>query len=220
MERDQHPPAEIEQPPAADAVTSRTVALPTGRPSRGSRPAARRPWSERRTPAAITALAIAAASGTLLYDVVRVRASQTASAWRRHLADELASRPLDDTMMQAGAALVAALGLWLIVLALSPGLRHRLPLVTPDPQLRAVLDRQAAELRMRDTAMRVPGVSAARVRFLRRFLRHRVAVRADVRFRAPADVKADLRTALMEEADRLALARPPSLDVRVRPHRS
>ncbi|WP_405706654.1 MULTISPECIES: DUF6286 domain-containing protein [unclassified Streptomyces] len=101
-------------------------------------------------------------------------------------------------------------------MAATPGLRHELPQRSPDPRVRAVLDRQAAVFLLRDAAMRVPGVSGARIRIAR----HRVGVRADVRFRAPADVKADLVTVLREELDRLALARTPSLAVRVRARRT
>ncbi|MGW7329256.1 DUF6286 domain-containing protein [Streptomyces sp. NPDC054840] len=215
MEREQDPPAEKEQPTATDEATSHTVGLPDGQPPARPRSAPRRPWSARRIPAALTALIIAVAAGTLLFDVVRVRADQPAAGWRKRLADELATRPLDDPAVQAGAAVIAVLGLWLIILALSPGLRRRLPLKTPDAQMHAVLDREAAELKLRDAAMRVPGVGAAKVRFSR----HRVKARADVRFRAPAEVKADLTAALREALDRLALARPPSLDVRARPRR-
>ncbi|MFD3471093.1 DUF6286 domain-containing protein [Streptomyces sp. NPDC058682] len=214
MEREQDPLAEKE-PTATDEATSRTVGLLDERPPAGPRSAARRPWSARRIPAALTALIIAVAAGTLLFDVIRVRAGQVAGGWRIRLADELAARPLDDPALQIGAAVIAVIGLWLIILALSPGLRHQLPLETPDAEMRAVLDREAAELKLRDAAMRVPGVSAAKVRFFQ----HRVKARADVRFRAPADVKADLLAALQEALDRLALARPPSLDVRVRPRR-
>ncbi|MET9694777.1 DUF6286 domain-containing protein [Streptomyces sp. NPDC006514] len=214
MEREQDPLAEKE-PTATDEATSRTVGLLDERPPAGPRSAARRPWSSRRIPAALTALIIAVAAGTLLFDVIRVRAGQVAAGWRIRLADELAARPLDDPALQIGAAVIAVIGLWLIILALSPGLRHQLPLETPDAEMRAVLDREAAELKLRDAAMRVPGVSAAKVRFFQ----HRVKARADVRFRAPADVKADLLAALQEALDRLALARPPSLDVRVRPRR-
>ncbi|WP_241787793.1 DUF6286 domain-containing protein [Streptomyces sp. PRh5] len=68
---------------------------------------------------------------------------------------------------------------------------------------------------LRDAALRVPGVSAARVRVRR----HRVTVRADVRFRDTADVKDELTDAVRrEERDQLALARTPRLAVRV--HRS
>lgn len=213
MEREQDPPAEKEQPIATDEATSHTVGLLDEQPAARPRSTARRPWSARRIPAALIALITAAAAGALLFDVVRVRAGQAAAGWRRRLADELASRPLDDTAVQVGAAVIAVLGLWLIILALSPGLRRQLPLETPDAQMHAVLDREAAELKLRDAAMRVPGVSAAKVRFFQ----HRVKARADVRFRAPVDVKADLLAALQEALDRLALARPPSLDVRVRP---
>ncbi|WP_405442503.1 alkaline shock response membrane anchor protein AmaP [Streptomyces avidinii] len=212
MEREQDSLAEKE-PTETDEATSRTVGLLDEQPPAGPRSAARRPWSARRIPAALTALIIAVAAGTLLFDVIRVRAGQAAAGWRIRLADELAARSLDDPALQIGAAVIAVIGLWLIILALSPGLRHQLPLETPDAEMHAVLDREAAELKLRDAAMRVPGVSAAKVRFFQ----HRVKARADVRFRAPVDVKADLLVALQEALDRLALARPPSLDVRVRP---
>lgn len=204
------PPAE--QPTANDQDTSRTGRLSKPPPA-DPQPRARRPWSVRRIPAALTALLVAVAAGTFLFDIVRVRAGRPAAAWRTRLTDELATRPLDDLWIQIGAAVIAVVGLWLVVLALTPGLRHQLPLQTPDAQMRAVLDRDAAALLLRDAAMRVPGVSAARVRVFQR----RVRARADVRFRAPAEVKADLVAALLEELDRFALARPPRLAVRVRP---
>ncbi|WP_221510252.1 DUF6286 domain-containing protein [Streptomyces sp. 3211] len=212
MEREQDSLAQKE-PTTTDEATSRTVGLLDERPAAGRRSAARRPWSARRIPAALTALIIAVAAGILLFDVIRVRAGQAAAGWRLRLADELAARPLDDPALLIGAAVIAVIGLWLIVLALTPGLRRQLPLETPDAEMRAVLDREAAELKLRDAAMRVPGVSTAKVRFFR----HRIEARADVRFRAPVDVKADLLVALQEALDRLGLARPPSLDVRVRP---
>ncbi|MFJ8659710.1 DUF6286 domain-containing protein [Streptomyces sp. NPDC093795] len=214
MERDPKPPAATEQLTAADEVTSRTVEQLAKQPAAEGRPTPR-PWSARRIPAALTALLIGAAAGILLFDVVRVRAGQTAEAWRTRLADELATRPLHDIWIQVGAAVIAVLGLWMLVMALTHGLRHKLPLKTPDAQTHAVLDRAGAELLLRDAAMRVPGVSAARIRILH----HRIGARADVRYRAPADVKADLLVALRAELDRFALARPPRLTVKVRPRR-
>ncbi|MFF3728122.1 DUF6286 domain-containing protein [Streptomyces erythrochromogenes] len=212
MERDQDTAEQTRRAAAPDEITSRTAALLPPKHPRERRPAAR-PWSARRVPAAITALIIAAVAGILLFDVIRVRAGATAGQWRRRLSDELATRPLDDTFIQIGAGVITVLGLWLIALALSPGLRRQLPLQTPGAPMHAVLDRAAAELHMRDAAMHVPGVSAAQVKFFQ----HRVRVRADVRFRAPADVQADLQAALQEQLDRLTLARPPRLDVRARP---
>ncbi|WP_337192072.1 DUF6286 domain-containing protein [Streptomyces sp. HUCO-GS316] len=167
-------------------------------------------------PSALAALVILVAAAAALIDVILVRAGRRAAAWRRNLADELATRPVDDVWMLTGAAVAAALGVWLIVLALSPGLRHRLPLrspaASPPPQLRASLDRDGAAALLRDAAMRVPGVSAARVRVRRR----RVKARADVRFRDPRQVKDDLAAVLNEERDQLALSRPPEVVVRVR----
>lgn len=119
MERDQDAPAQTKRPPATDEATSRTAVPLPQKPPPEPRPAAR-PWSARRIPAAITALIIGAAAGLLLFDVIRVRAGSPAAAWRRRSADELATRPLDDTFVQTGAGVIAALGLWLIILALTP----------------------------------------------------------------------------------------------------
>lgn len=204
-------------PPAEHDTLSLTKEAEAGPPpAHGHRRRSHRPWSERRIPAALSALVILAASGAALYDVVAVRAGRRAAAWRRDLADELASRPVDDVWMLTGAAVAAALGLWLIVLALTAGLRHELPVRSPEscpsPQLRATLDRDGAAALLRDAAMRVPGVSRARVRVRR----HRIKARADVRFRDPHQVYDDLTSALREERDQLALTSPPRLTVRVR----
>ncbi|MER5194067.1 hypothetical protein ABT070_07395, partial [Streptomyces sp. NPDC002884] len=76
----------------------------------------RRFWSARRIPAALVALLAAAAVGLLLYDVVSVRAGRPAMSWRRRLAEELATRPLDDIWVIVGAVVAMALGLWLFLL--------------------------------------------------------------------------------------------------------
>ncbi|MFF9125195.1 DUF6286 domain-containing protein [Streptomyces sp. NPDC014889] len=178
--------------------------------------ATHRPWSARRLPAALVAAAIAAAAVAALVDVVSVRVGGRAAGWRRHLADELATRPVDDVWMLTGSAVAVCVGVWLIVLALGPGLRRLLPLRSPadrpPPRLRASLDRGGAATVLRDAAMRVPGVSKAHIRVHR----HRAKARADVRFRDPQQVKADLAAALNEERDRLALSRPLRIVVRVR----
>ncbi|MEU0969921.1 DUF6286 domain-containing protein [Streptomyces sp. NPDC005917] len=186
-----------------------TPDLTTGARDRGHR--THRPWSQRRIPAALVASVILVAAVAALVDVIAVRAGRPAAAWRRHVADELATRSVDDVWMLTGAAVAAAVGVWLIVLALTPGLRHWLPLRSPAPGLRASLDRDGAADLLRDAAMRVPGVSKARIRVRR----HRVKARADVRFRDPRQVKDDLTAVLDEERDRLALARPPRIVVRV-----
>ncbi|MFD7612436.1 DUF6286 domain-containing protein [Streptomyces sp. NPDC059828] len=154
-------------------------------------------------------------AGMSLFGISRVQAGYPAAPWHEHLFDELATRPLDDAWMLIGAMVAAALGLWLLVLALTPGMRRQLPLqvAAEGEHTRVVLDRDGAAQLLRDSAMRVPGVSQAKVRVYR----HRVKVRADVRFRDPRDVKDELLTAIRDEQrDKLALARLPKLAVRTR----
>ncbi|MFF5860204.1 DUF6286 domain-containing protein [Streptomyces sp. NPDC012751] len=196
-------------PPERDVSTSDLTA---GERERGHR--TRRKWSARRITAALVAAVILVAAVATLVDVIAVRAGRPAAAWRRHLADELATRPVDDVWMLTGAAVAAVVGVWLIFLALTPGQRRWLPLRSPAgcPRLRAFVDRDGAAVLLRDAALRVPGVGAAYVLVGR----HRIKARADVRFRDPRQVKDDLTTVLAEECDRLALARPPRIAVRVR----
>lgn len=169
-------------------------------------------WSARRVPAGVVALLLLVGAGVLLYDVAAVRAHRPAMRWRRALARQLAERPLDDTWVLVGAGIAAALGLWLIVLAVTPGLRDLLPMRRPHPDVRAGLRREAAALVLRDRAMEVAGVRAVRVRMRRK----KADVRAVSHFRGLDDVHADLDTVLADTLRGLGLARPPALSVRVR----
>ncbi|MCX5383215.1 DUF6286 domain-containing protein [Streptomyces sp. NBC_00083] len=168
-------------------------------------------WSVRRVPSALLALVILAGAGLLLYDVAAVRAHRSAMSWRVRLADWLATHPVDDVAVLAGAAAVAAIGIWLVVLAVTPGLRSILPMRRPSPAVHAGLDRAAAALVLRDRAMEVSGIQSARVRMGRR----RVVVRAHSHFRELDDVRADLDAALGAGIRELGLAGPPGLAVRV-----
>ncbi|WP_432071151.1 DUF6286 domain-containing protein [Streptomyces sp. AA1529] len=169
-------------------------------------------WSVRRGPSAVVALLLFAGTGILLYDAASVRAGRAGMAWRRTLTDELASRRLDDVLMLAGAAVLAALGLWLLVLALTPGKRSLLTMRPDVPRVRAGLERSAAALVLRDRAMEVSGVQAVRVTVSRR----RVRARATAHFRDLDRVRGDLDGALRSGIAELGLARRPGLAVRVR----
>ncbi|MEW2288978.1 DUF6286 domain-containing protein [Streptomyces sp. NPDC047841] len=168
-------------------------------------------WSPRRVPAAVVAALLAAGAGLLLYDIAAVRAHRPAMHWRRVLARQLAERPLDDTWVRVGAGVAAALGLWLIVLAVTPGLRDLLPMRRPHPGVRAAIRRGAVALFLRDRVMEVSGVRDARVWMGRR----KADVRVVSHFRDLDDVRADLDTVLAEAIRDLALARPPRAAVRV-----
>ncbi|GHI08712.1 hypothetical protein AQI88_03840 [Streptomyces cellostaticus] len=169
-------------------------------------------WSARRVPAGIVALLLLAGAGVLLYDIAAVRAHRPAMHWRRALARQLAERPLDDTWVLVGAGIAAAVGLWLIVLAVTPGLRELLPMRRPHLDVRAGLRREAAALVLRDRAMDVSGVRAVRVRMRRK----KADVRAVSHFRDLDDVHADLDVVLADTVRGLGLARPPALSVHVR----
>jgi hypothetical protein len=174
-------------------------------------------WSARRVPAALVAVLAVAGVGLLLYDLAAVRADRSAMRWRRRLADELATRPLDDGWLIAGAAVATAAGVWLLVLAVTPGLRRVLPMrrSTGEPggaDVRAGLDRSAAALVLRDRAMEVAGVQSVRVAVGRR----KITARALAHFRDLDEVRGDLDAALTRGLRELGLARQPTLSVSVR----
>ncbi|MCX5202047.1 DUF6286 domain-containing protein [Streptomyces sp. NBC_00237] len=183
-------------------------------PVRGGPTARTRFWSARRIPAGLAAAALLGGSGLLLYDVLAVRSGRPGMRWRRELAAALAERPLGQVWVQVGAGLAVALGLWLVVLAVTPGLRSLLPMrwnESGDGEVRAGLHRGAASLVLRERAMEVPGVQAARVRVGR----GRVTVRAVSHFRELADVREDVGEAMRRGVDELGLAHEPAVAVRV-----
>jgi hypothetical protein len=169
-------------------------------------------WSARRIPATIVSLILLGAAGLLLYDIAAVRAGHPAMYWRRKLAEQLAKQPLNETWVVVGACVAMAVGVWLILLALTPGLRALLPMRRDFPHVRAGLDREAASLVLRDRAMEVSGVRSVRVR-----MKHaKVTVHARSHFRELDDVRADLDGAVSTGIDELGLSRPLGLSVHVR----
>ncbi|MGN7138216.1 DUF6286 domain-containing protein [Streptomyces pseudogriseolus] len=178
----------------------------------GASGARRRFWSARRVPAGLLALVVLAIAGLFLYDIAAVRAHRPGMSWRHDLARQLAERHLDDVWVLTGAAVAAALGLWLLALALTPGLRSVLTMHRTHPDVRAGLDRDAAATVLRDRALEVAGVQSVRVAVKRK----RTDVRAVSHFRDLDEVRDDL-TAVLEGAIRgLGLARPSPLTLHVR----
>ncbi|WP_405852912.1 DUF6286 domain-containing protein [Streptomyces sp. NBC_00090] len=194
-------------PTAVDAPTPDSV--PVLADTAG--PPVRRFWAVRRIPAAVLAAVVLGGAGLLLYDVSAVRAERSAMAWRRELADALATRPLDGATVVIGAVLAVLIGVWLLILATTPGLRAVLPMRREHADVRAGLDREAAALALRDRAMEVSGVRSVRVRVGRA----KVAVRAESHFRELDEVRGDVETVLATGVEELGLAHPPALTVRV-----
>ena len=199
-------------PAPAAPPTAPDVATQDGPPLR--RP--RRFWSVRRNAAALTGLVAAFLAGAVLYEEIYVHTGHNAHGWRTRITDPLADHSLNDSWVIASAAVGCALGLWLLVLAATPGLRGLLPM-TPGGTggLRAALDRDAVAALLHRATLEVPGVSAARVKAGRR----RAVIRADVRFGAHEEARAALLRTLSAERDRMGLARPLAIKVKVRSSR-
>lgn len=176
---------------------------------------ARRPWSERRAPVAVVACLVAAACGLLLYDVVSVHAAGRAPArWRTRSVEWLSAHGPESAAWPglAVAAGVFVLGVWLLVLAVTPGLRGRLPMTAP-VGVRASVDRRAVAALLRDAVVDVPGVGRVRVDVGRR----RARVRAGLRFGARESARVAVAGAAEEAVASCGLARPLRVHVRVRP---
>lgn len=159
-------------------------------------------WSVRRIPAALTALLVLVVAGLFLYDLAAVRAHRPGMRWRSELGTRLAQYTPADTEVMVAAGILAAVGLLLLVLALTPGLRGLLAMRESGPDLRAGLARKAAAQVLRDRAMEVSGVQSARVKVGR----SRIRVRAASHFRELDEVRADLDGALSAGVAELGLA--------------
>nr|WP_234347864.1 DUF6286 domain-containing protein [Streptomyces specialis] len=181
-------------------------------PDGGSDGPAGRFWSVRRVPATLVGTVVLGASGLLLYDVANVRAERPAAEWRRRLADELATRPFDDPWVVSGAAAAMLIGVWLMALAVTPGLRGLLPMRQESDAMRAGIERSAAAMVLQARAMEVSGVQTVRVTVGRR----RVRVSTEAHFRELDVVRSDLDAVLEQGIRDLGLARQPALSVHVR----
>ncbi|MFI0942539.1 DUF6286 domain-containing protein [Streptomyces sp. NPDC021020] len=207
-------PNQSDEENARTSIGRRTLVEPyavtSGLPGGGEGPKVRRFWAGRRFPAALTAALGLGLAGLFLYDIASVRADRQAMQWRKTLADQLATRHLDNVWIILGAAVCAALGLWLLILAATPGERGLLPMARNGAGgVRAGLDRRAAALVLRDRAMEVSGVRSARVEVGRR----RIKARASSHFRELEEVRDDLTAALGEAVRQLGLARSPHLHI-------
>ncbi|MER7584086.1 DUF6286 domain-containing protein [Kitasatospora sp. NPDC097691] len=154
--------------------------------------------------ATMVATVVLVVAGALLYDVIAVRAGQPARAWRAQLADELATRHLDDTWVLVGAGVTALLGGWLLWLAIAPGLGRWLVL-RPYGGTAAAVERAGIGHLLTDRAAGLAGIDRLRIKVGRRRVRVSLVGPAD-----PASAQRQLR----DELDRVGLARPLRLDVR------
>ncbi|OIK26403.1 DUF6286 domain-containing Asp23/Gls24 family envelope stress response protein [Streptomyces malaysiense] len=174
----------------------------------------RRLWSRRRVPAAAQAALAAAVCGALALDLVMVHAAhRPAAGWRVAAAHWLSEHGPGDRPVAVGGGLAALLGLWMIVLAVTPGLRRRVTVRSHAARVVVAVDRPAVEALVRDAVGEVAGVGAVRVRVRR----HRVSVRAGLLFGDRAGVRADVTAAAGGALASCGLRQPHRPRVRVTP---
>ncbi|MFE6485518.1 DUF6286 domain-containing Asp23/Gls24 family envelope stress response protein [Streptomyces sp. NPDC057757] len=174
----------------------------------------RRWWSRRRLPLALLALGAALVCGALAVDLILVHvAHRPAAAWRTGTLHWLSGHGPGDPAVVAGACAVAALGLLMFTLALAPGHRRLLTVVSPAPHLRAAVDRAAVAALVRDAVAGTAGIGPVKVRVRR----HRVTVRAGLAFGDRELALDEVRNAARRALADCALRRTPRLRVTVRP---
>ena len=179
-----------------------------------SRAAARRWWSGRRTPLTVLTLLATVACGALAFDLIQVHtAHRSAAAWRMSAVHWLADHGPGDPVVVIAGALMGLIGIWMVVLALTPGLRHRSTVVTAAERVDAAVDRSAVESLVRDAVGDVPGIASVRVRARRR----RVTVRTRLAFGDRAIAHAAVTAAARAAVTSCRLRREPRLRVTVTP---
>ncbi|MFE3263271.1 DUF6286 domain-containing Asp23/Gls24 family envelope stress response protein [Streptomyces sp. NPDC059215] len=159
------------------SVSASSVSAP--RSEGGDRRAPRRRWSRRRVPMTAVMLMGTVSFGAVALDMIRVRAAhRPAAAWRTGTLNWLTGHGPGDTQVVLAGGGLALLGLWLTVLAVTPGRRRLLTLSAPGTSLDAAADRSAVAASVRDAVADVPGIGPVAVRVRRR----RVVVRAGLAF--------------------------------------
>lgn len=173
----------------------------------------RRPWSQRRSPAAVLALVGVALCGALLADVVAVAFGREPSEVRLRTLDWLTSHGPADTAVAVGAGVATVAGLWLVFTALTPGLRGRLAMSDAGAARTtgAAVDRQAVAALVQHRTADVPGVSRVRVTAGRRL----IFVRARITFGDPRTERDALTLVSRDVVSGLGLAKPPRVRVSV-----
>lgn len=172
-----------------------------------------RRWSERRLPVCILGALVLGGVAALLQDAAAVHLLGSKPApWRRQMFEWLTSHGPATTPPWSAAALVAA-GLWMIVLALTPGRRRDLVMSTPGHGVRAVISRRSAGHLIRGALTTVPGIAGVHVRVGRR----RLMVRAELVYGERSQAREHVMQTVEAAVRGLSLAVAPRPRVRVRP---
>ncbi|MEU5331132.1 DUF6286 domain-containing protein [Streptomyces parvus] len=173
----------------------------------------RRWWSARPTPVVVAALLGAAAAGLLTADMASVHLfGHAPAAWRTGLIDRLATTSPAAGSVTVAAAAMAVAGLWLLLLACTPGLRKRHVVAGFSARRSIALDRSAVASAVRDRVLDTDGIDSVRVRVGRR----RVRVRADLAFGDRAAAREQAGAAARDALADCRLNRPLRVGLRLR----
>ncbi len=172
----------------------------------------RRAWSPRGIPSGLAALVAGGVAGTALYIGIMARVDR-APRWSRELLERAETHHWRDNAVVATGLAAAVVGLWLVVLAATPGRRNLLRLRSPGDRMTVYMTRRTAASFLRHTALASSGVLDARVRMGRR----KAVLRVDYHFRDPDELHDELTERLEERAKALTLARVPRVDLRLQP---
>ncbi|MCX4557591.1 DUF6286 domain-containing Asp23/Gls24 family envelope stress response protein [Streptomyces umbrinus] len=198
------------------ALAAPTSAQPLVSPAEDAVPksAPRRWWSQRRVPVAVLTSVAALGCGALALDVVQVHTAHLpAAAWRTSAVHWLTGHGPGDPAVLVAGGLTALVGIWMVVLALTPGRRHQSTVRTSAYHVDAAVDRSAVQVLVRDAVGDVEGIGAVRVRVRRR----RVTVRAGLAFGDRAGAHAAATAAARAAVTACHLRRAPRLRVVVAP---
>ncbi|MER8018068.1 DUF6286 domain-containing Asp23/Gls24 family envelope stress response protein [Streptomyces griseoluteus] len=181
-------------------------------PSRGRVP--RRWWAQRRLPLGVLTLLATLTCGALATDLILVHTGhRPAAPWRTGALHWLYAHGPGELPVTAAALGCALLGVWLIVLAVTPGRRGLLTAHSPAAATRVAVDRGAVAALLRDTAAGTEGVDTVAVRVRRR----RATVRAALAFGDRAAARDQITEAARRVLAECGLRRPLRLRVAVRP---
>ncbi|GAA5041948.1 hypothetical protein HNP84_002263 [Thermocatellispora tengchongensis] len=190
------------------------AAHPPARTVRRARRAAMRRFRPRRiVPATIAAAVLLAVSLLVLIEVVsglvgrpaRIIPYDAMLRWA-------ATTRWNEAAVLTGAAIVALVGLLLLLLGLVPGRPSHVPLRTEDPELIMGMQRRSFARALERAAETVPGVTRARARMRG----GRVLITASSAMHDPGGLEQSVREAVYGKLRSLAPAVEPPVDVKVR----
>ncbi|MGW2213103.1 DUF6286 domain-containing Asp23/Gls24 family envelope stress response protein [Streptomyces sp. NPDC001781] len=174
----------------------------------------RRWWAQRRLPLGVLTLLATLTCGALATDLILVHTGhRPAAPWRTGALHWLYTHGPGETPVTAAALGCALLGVWLIVLAVTPGRRGLFTAHSPAPVVRVAVDRGAVAALLRDTAAGTEGVDSVAVRVRRR----RATVRAALAFGDRAAARDEITETTRRVLADCGLRRAPRLRVSVRP---